>query len=157
MLLRTSCFGVNSWKPSGSILIIFCGSRLFLMALVVWAMCFKSECCRNHPDTWSGGRFLNILGGDNLRCATNVLLVNDLFITNYSKRLRCPPSDMRHRVHLKHQNFISEFSKFRKKCQVPDDFICFFPRLDLDCKKHRKWVRKSPSPLFSKQGASSFG
>ena len=57
-------------------------------------------------------------------CATAFLLWNDLFISNYSKRLRWPPIDLRHRVDLKLQNLISKFSKIRRKktCQVPDYF-----------------------------------
>ena len=45
----------------------------------------------------------------------SVLFINDLFETNYSKRLRQPYIDLRHRVHLTHQNLISKFLKFREK------------------------------------------
>ena len=88
-------------------------ARAILMALGVWAGFFKLEWCRNHSKIWSGGWFLNILGAYNLR--ENFFACNHLFITNYSKRLRWPPIDLRHRVHLKHQNLISKFSKFREK------------------------------------------
>ena len=37
------------------------------MVLAVRAGSFKLEWCRNHPQIWSGGFFLNMLGGDNLR------------------------------------------------------------------------------------------
>ena len=80
------------------------------MVLAVWVRFFESEWYRNQFEIWSGSRFLNILEGDNLR--DKLLLVNDLHITNCSKRLRQPYVDLRQRVHLKHHNYISKFSNF---------------------------------------------
>ena len=37
------------------------------MVLAVWGGFSKSEWCRDHPKIMSGGRFLNIMGGDDLR------------------------------------------------------------------------------------------
>ena len=55
----------NFWEIFGSILVEFSGFRAIPMVLAVWARFFKLECYRNHPKIWSGGRLLNILGGDN--------------------------------------------------------------------------------------------
>ena len=74
------------------------------MVLAVWVRCFKLEWCRNHPKIWSGGWFVNILEGENMR--DNFLLVHDLFMANYSNWLRWPPIDLRRGVHLKHQKLI---------------------------------------------------
>ena len=54
------------------------------MSLAIWARSFKWEWCRNHPKVWSGGGFLNILGGDNLRdkfFACKIFCYNELFKT----------------------------------------------------------------------------
>ena len=51
----------------GSIQIIFEGFRAILKVLAVWAGFVKFEWCRNHPKILSGGQFVNVLGGDNLR------------------------------------------------------------------------------------------
>ena len=59
---------------------------MILMVLVVWATFFELAWCRNHPKMWSGCRFLNIW--EALTGAETFLLVNDIFKTNYSKRLR---------------------------------------------------------------------
>ena len=58
---------------------------------------------------------LQTIFGDAIICAITFLLVNDLFKTNYSKRLRWPPIDLRRGVHLKHQNLISKFENFWEK------------------------------------------
>ena len=62
-----------------------------------------------------------------------ILLVNYLFKTNYSKRLRQPYIDLRHRFHLEHQNLISNLSiirfqqsftnrkSCRVNCRIPDN------------------------------------
>ena len=63
---------------------------------------------------------------DAIICATTVLLVNDRFKTDYSKRLRQPYVDLCHKVHLKHQNFISKFPKFREKEYVGFQMILLF-------------------------------
>ena len=52
---------------------------------------------------------------DAIVCATTILLVNDIFETNCSKQHRQLYIDLRHGVHLKHQNLISKISKFREE------------------------------------------
>ena len=109
----------------GSIQIIFEGFRAILMVLAVWA------------------DFLN-WNREAIICATTFLLVNYLFMTNYSKRLRQPYVDLRHRVHLKHQNLISKFSKNREKiCRVPDDFTLCVSDPILTVSMHREFVRQT--------------
>ena len=103
------------------------------MVLVVWAKLFKSEWCRGHPKIWSGDRFVSILGCDNWR--DRLVCLYDPFQTNYSKRLQQPYIDLRHTVHLKHQNLISYFSKFRdKKCVGVQIFDFLFTGLKIDVK-----------------------
>ena len=60
------------------------------MVLVIWAGVFRPGWCRKHPEIWSGDRFLNILGVDNLRNNFFACKSNDCFKKNYSKRLRQP-------------------------------------------------------------------
>ena len=77
-------------------------------------------------------------------CATTFLLVNDVFKTNESKRLRWPPIDLRRGVHLKHQNLISKFEKIEKQiCRVPDYFTLCLPKSILTVNMHRECVRKT--------------
>ena len=57
----------NYSKYLGQFPMLFGGFRPILMVLAVRARLFKLEWCRNHPKIWSGDRFLNILGGDDLR------------------------------------------------------------------------------------------
>ena len=49
------------------------------MVLVIWAGFFKPGWCRKHPEIWSGDRFLNILGVDNLRNNFFACKSNDCF------------------------------------------------------------------------------
>ena len=62
-------------------------------------------------------------------CAITFLLVNDVFKTNYSKRFRWPPIDLRRGVHLKHQNLISKFEQKSIKTNVEFQMIllCVYP------------------------------
>ena len=91
---------------------------------------------------------MNSLGCDNLR-----VLVNDLFKTNYSKRLRQPYGDLRHTVHQKHHNLISKILKFQKICRVPDHFPLCFPDYFLTVNRigsvFEKLVLKNAAQLVS--------
>ena len=100
------------------------------MFLAVWARFFKVEWCRNHIEIWSGDRFLNILGCDNL-----LLLVNYLFRANYSERLRQPYVNLRYRVHLKHHNKIHKLKKKNKKMSGSRLFYSLFPGLKFEGKQ----------------------
>ena len=81
---------------------------------------------------------------DAIICAATFLRVDDLFITNYSERLRQPYIDLRNRVHPKHQNFISKFSNFREQHKsVSRRFYFSFTDSFLNVNKHRECVRKT--------------